>query len=365
MSHVRHLRRHAAWLLLVLALAASTACAPKLQQIGPPVGEPQLAEDSLIMPDGAALPLRRWLPPDGAPRAVILALHGFNDYSNAFEEPARAWAAEGVATYAYDQRGFGAAPEPGIWAGEQPLIEDLRVAARLVRARHPDTPFYLLGESMGGAVVMAAATTPDPLPADGLILVAPAVWGRETAGFLQNAMLWLAAHTIPWMKFTGEDLDIWPTDNIEILRRMSRDPLVLKETRVDAIDGLVNMMDLGYAATARLRAPALILYGSQEQVLPADAILSALRNLPAESSAQQRIAIYPKGYHMLLRDLQADVVRRDVLAWLADPAVPLPSGGEQVARRILERGEDSLKLDASEEDSVADLLGPAGDVPQP
>ena len=50
-------------------------------------------------------------------RAVILALHGFNDYSNAFEGPGEVWAGHGIATYAYDQRGFGAAPERGLWPG--------------------------------------------------------------------------------------------------------------------------------------------------------------------------------------------------------------------------------------------------------
>src|SRR3546814_4230142 len=40
-------------------------------------------------------------------RAVILGLNGFNDYSNAFSEPAAYWATQGIITYAYDQRGFG------------------------------------------------------------------------------------------------------------------------------------------------------------------------------------------------------------------------------------------------------------------
>ena len=37
------------------------------------------------MADGAALPLRRWKPAlkFKAPKAVIIALHGFNDYSKA------------------------------------------------------------------------------------------------------------------------------------------------------------------------------------------------------------------------------------------------------------------------------------------
>ena len=50
------------------------------------------------MPDGAALPVRTWLPrgtPSGAPRAVVLALHGFNDSRDAWEIPGPAFASGG------------------------------------------------------------------------------------------------------------------------------------------------------------------------------------------------------------------------------------------------------------------------------
>src|SRR5690606_9822087 len=112
---------------------------------------PELTPTRFVAADGVALPLRTWMP-DEAPPAVILALHGFNDYSNAFSIPAPAWAAAGIATYAYDQRGFGAAPGRGRWHGGATLAADALTAARLLRQRYPDTPLYLLGESMGGAV---------------------------------------------------------------------------------------------------------------------------------------------------------------------------------------------------------------------
>jgi alpha-beta hydrolase superfamily lysophospholipase len=350
--------RACAGLLLLAGLLAG--CAPTLQEVGPPVQAATLSAEALTMSDGETLPLRRWLPASGTPRAVIVALHGFNDYAAAFEAPGRAWAAAGIATYAYDQRGFGATREPGIWPGGAVLIDDLRTAVRLIRARNPGVPLYLLGESMGGAVVMAAATSAEPPACDGLILVAPAVWVGQTQGPLQSAALWLATRLIPWMKFTGADLDIWPTDNMAVLRQMSRDPLVIKATRVDAINGLVDLMDRAYAAAARLRAPALILYGSEEQVIPADAVLAALHRLPPEPAAVRRIAVYPKGYHMLLRDLNAGIVRDDVLAWIENPAAPLPSGADQLARRILDSGADSLKPDDDPERSIAAVPAPRG-----
>jgi alpha-beta hydrolase superfamily lysophospholipase len=154
------------------------ACTPVVIPAGPVVTMPAVTDAALVMPDGARLPLHRWLP-DGPPRAVLLALHGFNDAAGNFmAESVAAFTAAGIAVYAYDQRGFGAAPHPGIWAGAASLAADATEAARLVRARHPGVKLVMLGESMGGAVLVLAATGAAPPPADGYVLMAPAFWGR-------------------------------------------------------------------------------------------------------------------------------------------------------------------------------------------
>ena len=73
------------------------------------------------------------------PRAVILGVHGFNDYSNAFAEFGAYAAGRGIAVHAYDQPGFGANPDAGLWPGIPALVASLvreraRLAAALSRA---------------------------------------------------------------------------------------------------------------------------------------------------------------------------------------------------------------------------------------
>src|SRR4029077_8174075 len=100
-------------------------------------------------------------------------------------------------------------------------------------------------------------------------------------------------------------------------RALGRDPLVIKETRIDAIKGLVDLMDDALAAAPKLRAPMLFLYGDHDEFIPRESTRRFLAALPADE--RRRIAFYPKGYHMLLRDLGAEVVRHDVEAWVANP----------------------------------------------
>ncbi|HYN39394.1 MAG TPA: alpha/beta hydrolase, partial [Rhodospirillales bacterium] len=223
------------------------ACAPVQVPAGPAVTAPAVHEDVLQAADGARLPLRAWLPESGPPDAVVVALHGFNDYSNFFDGAGRFLAGRGIASYAYDQRGFGAAPNRGLWPGDNALTTDLRAAIAAVRSRHPGTPLFLFGESMGGAVVMTLLAEPQPPAVDGAVLAAPAVWGRSSMPWYQTTVLWMAVHTFPWSRVSGGGLGIQASDNIEMLKALGRDPLVIKGTRVDAVWGLVNLMDRAMA----------------------------------------------------------------------------------------------------------------------
>jgi alpha-beta hydrolase superfamily lysophospholipase len=342
---------------ILFGLLLAAACTPRVIGPGPLVQEPVLGADRLQMADGAVLPLRSWAPP-GKPRAVILALHGFNDYSKAFEAPAAYFARQGVLTYAYDQRSFGDAPHTGIWPGTETLTADLRTAARLVRQRHPDLPLILLGESMGGAVIMAALAE-QPLPeASGIVLVAPAVWSREVMAPWQRTALNIAAHSIPAMQFTGGDFGKVPSDNIAMLRKLSRDPKVIKWTRVDAIYGLTNLMDAAYDAAPALRGNILILFGDKEDILPEAAMRQFEMRLP-KTECGIRLASYKSGFHMLLRDLKAAAVMRDIAAWVADDRAQLPSGSEKaLPYAVAERAQPGKEGDGAAAPHVLNCASP-------
>lgn len=317
-------------LIAVLILGALAACAPRLQ----PSGGESVAPTAVTGPisqwqagDGRVLPLRQWQG-QGTPRAVILALHGFNDYSNAFTEAAEWWAGQGITTYAPDQRGFGRAPFTGYWPGEDRLADDLAELHALLQRQHPDVPVYWLGESMGGAVVLHGLMRHPALRPAGTVLVAPAVWGRASMPLLYRVALFATSYSIPWKTFTGSGLKIQASDNIEMLRRLSRDPLFIKATRVDAIHGLVNLMD--EAALARpMHVPMLLLYGVKDEVIPKKPVEKFVQTLRTTPNVNMRVAVYPQGWHMLLRDLQADVVWRDIAAWISDNRATLPSGAQR------------------------------------
>jgi acylglycerol lipase len=343
------------WLILaLLGVIATTGCAPVIQKRGAATVEPGLTLGAVIgtatMPDGAALPVRAWRPAAGETIAAVVALHGFNDYSNAYSDLGPALAARGIAVYAYDQRGFGEAPGRGLWPGTDRMTRDFRVMVDLVRARHPGARIVGLGESMGGAVIMAALADYHRPAIDAAVLSAPAVRGREVIGPALSATLDTIAHVAPGALLRPQNIDITPSDNIEMLRGLARDRLFIKQTRVDALHGLVGLMDRALASTWTLNAvPVLILYGARDDIVPRDAACLMLSRLPGTprtiapraatirpappgASPSWRVALYPEGYHLLFRDLAGDLVTGDIAAFATDPTASLPSGHEAMAR---------------------------------
>ncbi|ALM82645.1 hypothetical protein ASB57_06475 [Bordetella sp. N] len=331
--------------MAALAAALLAGCAASFQPQGEAVRAPALDDAALVTPDDTRLPLRTWLPFRREPWAVIVALHGMNDYSFAFDQPAQYWAYYGIATYAYDQRGFGASARPGIWSSTDTMVADLNAAVAAAHARHPGVPVYVLGESMGGAVVAAALKSgpggaEPPLARDiaGAILSAPATWGRQSMNPFFSLTLWLGYQTVPALHVKPpRALKIVPSDNIPMLIALGGDPLVIKRTRIDTLKGLVDLMSAGADAIEHLppELPTLVMFGKNEQVLPKDLVASTVKRLREQEAATHlRVAVYPDGYHMLLRDLHAETVWRDVLTWLRSPVAALPSCAEQAPTNV-------------------------------
>lgn len=322
--------------LIVIAIAGLAACAPQFAPAGAQTEPVVLSESVFNTADGLALPVRRWLPANNMPKAVVLALHGFNDYSRAFDKVPDApgvgpyLAERGIAVYAYDQRGFGKSPNAGLWQGRDAMVGDVKAFIALLRQTYPATPVYLLGESMGGAVAIATLADAVPGFVDGAILSAPAVWARSTMPVTYRVALWVGVRIMPGFKPSPRGLGYQASDNIEMLRDNGRDPLFIKQTRIDAVYGLSNLMDEALARAGEVQTRTLYLYGAKDEIIPKLPTQEALTNMSGANRRLQ-VAFYPEGWHMLLRDKQAATVLRDIVAFIDQPNSPLPSRADDQA----------------------------------
>jgi len=318
--------------LCFLLLFLIAACTPYMEGAGPVKTVPDFDGDYYVAADGTRLPLRVW-EPQNPPKAVLLGVHGFNDYGN-FVTPGFASFLQDndVRVITYDQRGFGEGPHRGLWPGTDTLVNDLASIIHLVHSRHEDLPLYVMGESMGGAVVINTLSTITPLPVQGAILSAPAVWGPSTWPWYQKAGLYFFSYTMPWLELSGGGI-VQPTDHIENWKNWSRDPLVIRGNRVDTLYGVSQAMEAALHNAANLHVPSLVLYGAKDEVIPHAPTRQMINSLPDG----HRLAYYPEGWHWLTRDKNGPVVWKDILGWINDQGGALPSGMDSNARQRLQQ----------------------------
>ncbi|MEQ9200640.1 MAG: alpha/beta fold hydrolase, partial [Rhodospirillales bacterium] len=246
----------AAWLL--------AACAPQYLPAGEADTVPYRDGDALVMRDGKRLPVAVWQA-SGTPGAVLIALHSFGDFRLAFEDIGPALAGRGYTVIAFDQRGFGDTIPHGRWSGAETMIGDLRDAVDIVRGGFGGLPVYVMGESMGGGVALAAAGRGMLPDVDGLILAAPAVREDVTFRYAYKAFLWTAAHILPQGSIHNDRGNARHTG--QAYKRLSSDPRIVRDVRIDTYWGLIRLTDLASDLAPEAGLPTLLMHGGHDRVV--------------------------------------------------------------------------------------------------
>jgi len=260
--------------------------------------------------DGYRLPYRLWLP-DRAPRAAVLLVHGVCDYAGAFDFICPYFATLGYAVLAFDQRGFGQTRTRGKWPGTRRLARDVGDAASFLNRRVPSVPLFVVGESMGGALAVLAATRGHLNGVAGMALVAPGALGCAMRRFLFGLV-------VRTLKLFGARADLFVErvncDDLsaDAAIRLLADPLVLRRISPALMGGLVQLGERVYDAAPEVDVPTLTLVGTREDVSP----LRCIRSLRQRFKGDATLVEFENGPHLLLHWRERDRVLETIGNWI-------------------------------------------------
>lgn len=255
------------------------------------------------------LPYRLWLPEK--PKAAVVLLHGAFDYAGAFDALCPQFAERGFATLAYDQRGFGETKTRGRWTGAKTMARDIASAVALLKARAPNVPVFILGESMGGALAVRAAAQGMVPSVSGLILVGPGALART----LRRTVYAVIARVLRALgsraeffaqRIRGDDL------SSEATIRLLADPLVLRRVSPSIISGLVGAGATAVDLAPQVRVPTLTLIGSREDI----STHACVRELHARLGGEAEWQEFAGGPHLLLHWQENGPVLDRIFTWL-------------------------------------------------
>lgn len=214
-------------------------------------------------------PISAWVPANGQPKFVLLCVHGLGLHSGSFADLGQKMQKDGVAVYSIDARGFG----QWFTHGESKVdfdatLKDIANVRELIAKEHPDIPIFILGESMGGAIALQAASKyPDKF--NGLICAVPS---GDRFGDL-NVDLHLGFKVLT--KGFDERFDVGTAvikhatqKSEEHRKKWSEDPLARKQFSVGELLGFQQFMNKNFDAARKLHEmPVLFVQGANDHLV--------------------------------------------------------------------------------------------------
>ena len=262
---------------------------------------------------GLPLYYQAWMPPDRQrKKAVLINLHGLGDHSGLYPTLAGHFPAHGIALYAYDMRGNGRSPgQRAYLRGWQEYRNDLRAFLEQVRKWEGDRPIFVLGNSLGGLVVLDYALH-YPTGLRGVIAAAPPLGEVGVPPFLMALGRIMSR--------------IWPRFSLRVgmdLSGLARDRAVVDTVLADPLFHRRGTARLSTEVTAAIRrvqaraetlsVPLLILHGSADRMVPPE---GSRRFFSQVQQTDRELREYPDGYHGLFADLGYQEVLADLERWI-------------------------------------------------
>jgi acylglycerol lipase len=269
--------------------------------------------------DGTPLFYQAWLPRLSRPRAVLVNLHGLGDHSGLYPTLASHFPSRDIGLYAYDMRGNGRSPGQRAYLRDwQEYRNDLHAFLQLVREWEVGAPLFVLGNSLGGLVVLEYALH-RPGGLAGVAVAAPPL-GKLGVPPVLMALGRVMSRIIPRFSLrVGMDLT-----------GLARDPAVVQTVVSDPLfhrQGTARLSTEVTAAIARVQAlagslsvPLLILHGSADRMVPPNGSREFFSKV---SFADREFREYPEAYHGLFVDIGYQQVLADLEHWI-EARIPPP-----------------------------------------
>jgi len=269
-------------------------------------------EEQFQTGDGLTLYETRWLP-EGEVRAVVVFLHGFTEHAGRYGELAETLAGRGFAVWAIDLRGHGKSQGQKVFFRSiDEHLDDLdRLLAR-VREEFPHHPLFLMGHSMGAAIVLLSAMERDPQAA-GVVASAPPVRIGSGVFPLLRHLAAVVGRIFPRLRLVSIGSSMLSRDP-EVIDDFRNDPLVYHGRFPVRSGAEVFRASMRIRrGMHRLRLPVLILHGTGDMVTSAKA---SGELVAAAASTDKTLKTYDGLYHDLVHEPEKAAVMADVVTWL-------------------------------------------------
>ena len=237
---------------------------------------------------------RVWRP-DGAPRRIVVIVHGYAEHGGRYPHVAEVLASDGAVVCAPDHIGHGKSEgDRALIADFEHVVDDLHTLVAVISGEYPGLPVVMAGHSMGGLLTgRYAERYPDQLA--GVVFLG-AVLGD-----------WHWARNVLEKGIPDEASDpAGMSRDTETVHAYATDPLVYHGSyKRPLLEAEVVALDRFNAELERITIPVLFLHGEADPFVPYRTSLAAVKRMPTRDLT---VRVYRHARHELVNELNRDEV---------------------------------------------------------
>jgi acylglycerol lipase len=263
------------------------------------------------------VPYRSWIPKKEKPRLVLFCVHALGFSSKSYDNFGRRMAAAGIPTFAIDVRGFGEwtkKPDDAQLDFEA-CLTDVEQGLKTLHKAYPRLPVFLVGESMGGAIaIQAASRYPDQV--NGLVSAVPSSSSRAKGSMVVAYRT--TGHPMGELDMTPVIVDGATADE-SLRQKIEKEPLNRMDLSKKELAQFEQFMKRTHDAAPLVeRTPAMMLVAYKDRLVTA----SGSVDLFTEMTTPEKLMIGDgNSEHLMLEEGQmTPEIERILKGWLREKA---------------------------------------------
>jgi len=253
-----------------------------------------------------------WLP-EGDPKGILLVVHGLAEHCGRYMNLVNHFVPLGYAVYGMDHVGHGKSDGVRVHVQRfEDFTDTLRTFFDMAKQRHPETPIFMVGHSLGG-LIAAVYLVEHPSGLTGAILSGPSVKIPDNTSWATIFVGKMFSVLIPKLGVIRLEAAGVSRDPA-VVEAYVNDPLVHRGKITARLAAeIVRAMKRVSAEGSGISLPILILQGGQDRLVDPSGAQMLYETI---GSKDKIIKIYDSLYHEVFNEPEHDQVLSYVEGWL-------------------------------------------------
>jgi len=234
----------------------------------------------------------------GAPRAVILLVHGLGEHSGRYAAWASRFNEKGVSLRAFDLPGHGRTPGRwGVVPSPEKVYDNIDAFLGEISTEFPGVPLFIYGHSLGGGIVLNYIIHRKP-EVTGAIVTSPWLLLTETPPFIKVIIANLAGKLMPGITQPSGLKTEYLSRDPEVVKAYRDDPLVHGQISAGLYRWMTCAAEETLERAGEISVPLLIAHGRNDMITSSSASVQVAGTAPMAT-----LKLWDGGYHELHNDL--------------------------------------------------------------